>query len=74
MEEGRLKETGACHEDTDKAMVLQEMKEEYSELSEVSQEELRKMVQDDAGWMNIFLDKLFGRVIEYDPEACLVPE
>ena len=55
-------------------MVLQEMKEEYSELSEVSQEELRKMVQDDAGWMNIFLDKLFGRVIEYDPEACLVPE
>ena len=55
-------------------MGLQEMKEEYSELSGVSQEELRKMVQDDAGWMNIFLDKLFGRVIEYDPEACLVPE
>ena len=60
--------------EANKAMVLQEMKEEYSELSEVSQEELRKMVQDDAGWMNIFLDKLFGRVIEYDPEACLVPE
>lgn len=60
--------------EANKAMVLQEMKEEYSELSEVSPEELRKMVRNDAGWMNIFLGKLFVRVIEYDPEACLVAE
>lgn len=60
--------------EANKAAVLQEMREEYSELSEASPEELKKMVQSEAKWVNPFLDKLFKRIIEYDPEACLVEE
>ena len=50
------------------------MKEGYSELREASLEELEKMVQNDRKWENIFLDKLFGRIVEYDPDACIEQE
>ncbi|MCI9279061.1 MAG: hypothetical protein HFH90_15490 [Lachnospiraceae bacterium] len=60
--------------EANKSSVLTEMKEGYSELREASLEELEKMVQNDRKWENIFLDKLFGRIVEYDPDACIEQE
>lgn len=57
-----------------KSSVLAEMKAGYSELKEIPLEKLEEMTQNDRKWENIFLDKLFGRIVEYDPDACIGQE
>ena len=69
----RMKDEGFDYEAA-KAMILNEMKDGYTELRESSEEDLKEMVRSDTRWKDIFLDKLFGRIVEYDPDACLEQE
>ena len=69
----QMKDEGFDYEGN-KSMILSEMREGYSELRNASSEELEDKIQNDQKWKDIFLDKLFGRIVEYDPEACFVQE
>ncbi len=69
----RMKDEGFDYE-ANKTMILSEMKDGYTELQGSSAEELEEMIRNDARWKDIFLDKLFGRIVEYDPDASLVQE
>ncbi len=69
----QMKDEGFDYEGN-KSMILSEMREGYSELRDSSSEELEEKIQNDQKWKDIFLDKLFGRIVEYDPEACFVQE
>ena len=68
-----MKDEGFDYE-ANKAMILNEMKNDYAELRGASAAELEEMVRSDTRWKDIFLDKLFGRIVEYDPDACLEQE
>ena len=65
-----MKDEGFDYE-ANRAMILNEMKDGYAELRGASAEELEEIVRNDTKWKDIFLDKLFGRIAEYDPDACL---
>lgn len=68
-----MKDDGFDYEEN-KRMIFDEMREDYSELRESSRQELAEIVQSDNRWKDIFLDKLFQRIVEYDPEACIMED